>query len=126
MNKPIVKWPAAAAFAAVVAATVYVLCACTVLPDQVKGSAGGFSGNQANSGVVASTAAGVEVTAAVEARYEALVDKYGKGLASHLFLPVLTRQAGVTALPNGHFVLDREHFADFALMASWARSGRTQ
>lgn len=101
------------------------LSGCTVLPETVQGAKGAYSGNDSNSGVVAVTPAGIEVTAGADARYEALVAKYGKGLPDHPFLPVLTRTSGVTALPNGHYVLDREHFSDFALMATWARSGRS-
>lgn len=125
MRALLTKWLPAAAFAAAVAAVLWLLNGCTVTPVQVNGTKGAYSGNDSNSGVIAVVPAGIEVTAAAEARYEALIGRYGKGLSSHPFLPVLTRGAGVTASTNGHFVLDREHFADFALMASWARSGRT-
>lgn len=125
MKSFLTKWIPAAVFAAVVFVTVWVLSACTVTPVQVNGDKGAYSGNDSNSGVVAVVAGGIEVTSGAEARYEALIGAYGKGLDSHPFLPVLTRRAGVTALPNGHFVLDREHFADFALMAKWAREGRS-
>jgi hypothetical protein len=125
MRTFLTKWLPAAAFAGAVCFVVWLLAGCTLTPVQVDGTKDAYSGNDSNSGVVAVTAAGVEVTAGAEARYEALIDKYGEGLASHPFLPVLTRKAGVTALPSGHFVLDREHFADFALMAKWAREGRS-
>lgn len=99
------------------------LAGCTVLPDAVQGSAGSYSGNDANAGVLSVGADGVHVSVRTEARYEALVAIYGKGLASHPFLPALGKGTGVTALPDGTFVMDREHFADFGLMAAWARSG---
>lgn len=100
-------------------------CTATVTPTPVRAAQAGFSGDTPAAGLSV-TPKGPEIDQNDRLRYNALVDLYGDSKWSWgvpRFIPPVRRDAGLTQAPDGGWLIDKEHFVDFGLMAEWARGG---
>ena len=93
----------------------------TVSPKPVTATQATFSGNAQNGGIlgIAPAGTGFVVNADFRARYNALAATYGKDI-----LPPLKADDGITPLPDGTALIDKQHLVDEILMADWHRMGR--
>ena len=99
-------------------------CALTVTPDLNRPSTASYSGTKRDSGVVGTAQGQFVIDAATRARFNALIARYGKGIAEYPFLPPLTADFGITPRPDGTFLLTPEAETAFGLMNRWAHSGK--
>ena len=99
-------------------------CALTVTPGLNRPATASYSGTKRDSGVVGIANRAFVIDAATRARYNALVGKFGKGVAEYPFLPPLVPDFEITPRPDGTFLLTPEAEADFGLMNRWAHSGK--
>lgn len=91
-----------------------VSCAGTYVPKATSTSAeASYDGNVKNSGIVAATDKGFEVTDHFLARYDALVEKYGER-----FTPSLKKRYGV----SGNLI-SKEAMSYFITMNRWNKNG---
>ena len=99
-------------------------CSLTVTPALNRPASASYSGAARNSGVLATAKGGFVVDAATRDRYNALIARFGKGVAEYPFLPPLPSDFGITTRPDGTFLLSPEAEVRFALMNRWAHSGK--
>lgn len=98
--------------------TALALAGCsTVTPDRVESREASFDGNARNSGVVESTPNGFVVTAHFRARYNALIEIYGRD-----FQPALAADAGITQLGSGELLITKQAMVDFLTMNAWRKA----
>lgn len=90
----------------------------TVAPKQTPAKIISFDGNQQDAGVRGFATNGIIVTLGFRQRYNALIPVYGQ-----FFSPRLQVDDGFSLYTNGTYVIDSEHFTDFATMSAWKRSG---
>lgn len=95
----------------------------TVTPDAPVDKVASWDGNIQNSGYVGRTPDGsVIISANARERYNALIEQYG-----NRFLPPLAKDAGLDRAEiagTNVYVIDAQHFIDFADMARWDRASR--
>lgn len=99
-------------------------CALTVTPTLNRPASASYSGAARNSGVVGIVKGGFIVDAATRDRYNALIARFGKGVAEYPFLPPLPSDFGITPQSDGTFLLSPEGEVRFGLMNRWAHSGK--
>jgi len=99
-------------------------CALTVTPDLNRPKTASYSGSTRDSGVTGIANGAFVIDAATRTRYNALIGKFGKGVAEYPFLPPLVPDFGITPRPDGTFLLSPEAETDFGLMNRWAHSGK--
>jgi hypothetical protein len=93
-------------------------CSSTIVPQPVVATQASWDGGQQNSGVIAVADGYIIVTATARARYNALIETYGKE-----FSPALVKDYGVTA-DGENFKVTSEAVQKWALMNAWKKSGR--
>lgn len=110
-------------------------CAGPVIPKTVASSSIAFDGNEQNAGLLISwPGKGGLLTDSKKAEYDALVRIYGHGTEGHPLIPPIKLGAGLTQLrgrDNGFPLHDvvwhfsPEALANFYLLKSWSREGRS-
>lgn len=93
-------------------------CSSTVTPATVPSHQASFDGNEQTSGILSRSPAGYVVTPHFRARYDALVELYGRD-----FKPAVTAGAGFVRDGSGNWIVDRQHMAYFLEMNAWRRAG---
>ncbi len=116
----VLYWLSVAAMMALLGLILYLITGCsTVTPKPVAATQASYDGNEANSGILGFMAdASVHITENARARYNDLIDVYGRD-----FDPPLRHDSGVTQLPDHTYTIDRQHAVDFEVMAAKKRSG---
>ncbi len=95
------------------------LAGCQVTPDVVTPNVISYDGTGRTSGVISTHDDGFVVTPHFRARYNALIKEYGK-----FFKPALKKDAGMEALYDATWLIDREHMVKMLQMNTWYKSGR--
>lgn len=94
-------------------------CTTTVVPKHVEAMAT-YDGGQKDSGFVGYSPDGRGIiTSATRDKYNALVERYGQQ-----FLVPLKKDDGLTPMPNGQWLIDKERLEKFMEMADWYRMKR--
>jgi hypothetical protein len=95
-------------------------CTNTVSPKPVSTSQSAFSDNSANGGFIGFSTNGEGViTERALAKYNALIDLYGKKL-----MPPVTNNFGITSFTNNTYLITKEGLSDFMLMNQWYKDGK--
>jgi hypothetical protein len=94
-------------------------CATTVVPVAVESHQASYDQGAQNSGVISLLPTGALLTEHAVDRYNALVAIYGRE-----FLPVITRDYGITRNSDATFEITNEALQKFILMNTWHRMGR--
>ncbi len=98
-------------------------CAGTITPVHTAPQVASFDGSEVNSGIISFTngAAGraAWVTPHLADRYAALMAAYGLA-----WFPPVQPGDGLTLLPDGTCLLDKQHLAYFLIANQWRKEGK--
>lgn len=91
----------------------------TVKPVTWKAKQASFDQGEQNSGILDFQLGRLHITENAELRYEGLVGVYGKK-----FTPPIKVSDGLVQLPDGTWLMDKQHVEYFSTMTLWKNQGK--